>query len=77
MHPLISDLSGKTTEELLKTINDMYKKMAFANRMGNAAMKQQLQMVMANYQQEYQKRIAVEVKAAEDNPIFKDSLDIG
>ena len=45
MHPLISDLSGKTTEELLKTINDMYKKMAFANRMGNAAMKQQLQKI--------------------------------
>lgn len=76
-HPLIGDLSGKTTDELLQTINGLYKKMRFANKMGNGAMIQQMRSVIDTYQEEYQKRVREEVKAAEENPIFKDSLDIG
>ena len=77
MHPLMTDLSGKTLDELLKTINETYKKISFAGRMGNAAMLNQLRMVADTYQEEINKRYRAEANAAKENPIFKDSLDIG
>jgi fructose/tagatose bisphosphate aldolase len=77
MHPLVNDLSGKNTEDILKTMNDLYKKINFASRTGNAAMLGQLKNILETYKQEYEKRRMAEVKAAEQNPLFKDSLDIG
>jgi len=77
MHPLIGDLSGKTTNELLETINKLHVRAGGARRMGNGAMLTQVMNIMQNYQEEYDKRRMAEVKAAEENPIFKDSLDIG
>jgi hypothetical protein len=77
MNPLVGDLSGKNTEDILKTMNDLYKKMNFASRTGNAAMLGQLKNILEVYKMEYEKRRQAEVKAAEENPIFKDSLDIG
>jgi hypothetical protein len=73
----MTDLSGKTLDELLKTINETYKKISFAGRMGNAAMLNQLRMVADTYQEEINKRYRAEANAAKENPIFKDSLDIG
>lgn len=77
MHPLVGDLSGKTTDELLETINTLHTRMAFARRSGNGSMISQITNVMQSYQEEFEKRRMAEVKAAEENPIFKDSLDIG
>jgi DNA invertase Pin-like site-specific DNA recombinase len=77
MHPLMVDLSGKTLDELLKIINETYKKISFAGRMGNTAMLNQLRMVADTYQEEINKRYRAEANAAKENPIFKDSLDIG
>ena len=77
MHPLIGDLSGKTVDELLETINKLHVRMGFARRTGNGAMITQIMNVINTYQMEYDKRRMAEVKAAEENPIFKDSLDIG
>jgi len=77
MHPLMTDLTGKTLDELLKTINETYKKMSFAGKMGNTAMLNQLRMVADTYQEEINKRYRAEANAAKENPIFKDSLDIG
>ena len=71
------DLSGKTLDELLKIINETYKKISFAGRMGNTAMLNQLRMVADTYQEEINKRYRAEANAAKENPIFKDSLDIG
>lgn len=77
MHPLIGDLSDKTMDELLETINKLHIRAGNARRTGNGAMLTQVMSVMQNYQEEYDKRRMAEVKAAEQNPIFKDSLDIG
>jgi DNA invertase Pin-like site-specific DNA recombinase len=77
MHPLMTDLTGKTLDELLKTINETYKKISFAGKMGNTAMLNQLRMVADTYQEEINKRYRAEANAAKENPIFKDSLDIG
>ena len=77
MHPLMSDLSGKTLDELLEIVNGLHKKMAWLARMGNNAMIQQMRNVVDSYQEEINKRYRAEADAAKKNPIFKDSLDVG
>jgi len=77
MHPLVGNLADKSTNELLETINKLHVRAASARRMNNSAMLTQVMSMMQNYQEEYEKRRMAEVKAAEENPIFKDSLDIG
>ena len=77
MHPLVGDLTNKTVDELLDTINTLHVRAGFARRTGNSAMLSQIMTVIQTYQAEYEKRRQAEVKAAEQNPIFKDSLDIG
>jgi hypothetical protein len=77
MHPMIGDLSDKSLDDLLKTTNDLHKKMAWAARMGHNHMIQQMRSVLDTYQEEINKRYRAEAQAAKENPIFKDSLDIG
>jgi hypothetical protein len=76
-NPMIKDLSDKSLDDLLKTSNDLHKKIAFAGRMGNANMINQLRNTLNIFQQEINKRYQQEAQAAKENPIFKDSLDIG
>ena len=73
----MSNLNDKTLDELLKSINETYKKISFAGRMGNSAMLNQLRLVADTYQEEINKRYRAESNSAKENPIFKDSLDIG
>lgn len=77
MNPFIEDLSKKNLDDLLKTINDLYKKISWLSRMGNTAMIKQLHGVVAMYQEEINKRYRDEVDSAKKNPIMKNSLDIG
>ena len=58
MHPLIGDISSHSLEELGDKIADLNKKMAFAGRINNPAMIQQLQMILASYRNEYMKKQA-------------------
>jgi hypothetical protein len=55
-HPLIGDLSSKTTEELEETINRLNKNLAFVGRMQNQAMFNQLLMTINTYREEYRRR---------------------
>ena len=73
----MSDLSGKTLDELLKTVNGLHKKMNWLAKMNNGIMIQQLRNIVDTYQEEINKRYRQEAQAAKENPIFKDSLDIG
>ncbi|NDB57509.1 hypothetical protein EB001_03590 [bacterium] len=77
MHPLMGDLSGKTLDELLETVNGLHKKMTWLGRMGNNVMIQQIRNVVDTYQEEINKRYRAEAEATKKNPIFKDSLDVG
>lgn len=77
MHPLIGDLSALTVDEVLQKLDVLHKRLSFAKNTGNSAMMNQIINVIQDYQTEYDKRRMAEVKAAEQNPIFKDSLDIG
>jgi len=55
-HPLIGDLSSKTTEELEETIARLNKNLTFAGRMNNQAMFNQLIMTINTYREEYRRR---------------------
>lgn len=55
-HPFITDLSGKTVDELLDTINNLNKQLQFVYRMGKQDMVNQISMAIASYKDEYSKR---------------------
>jgi hypothetical protein len=76
MHPLLGSLRELSDAELQEKMDSLYKKMGTARRIGNAAMLNQLMMMIQDHQEEYNRRRAEDVKAAQKNPIFKDSLDI-
>jgi len=77
MNPLVEDLTKKSLDDLLKTVNDLHKKMAWLARMGNAPVLNQMRGVVAMYQDEINKRYRAEAEAAKQNPIMKNSLDVG
>ena len=77
MNPLVEDLTKKSLDDLLKTVNDLHKKMAWLARMGNAPVLNQMRGVVAMYQDEINKRYRAEADAAKQNPIMKNSLDVG
>ena len=56
-HPFINDLSDKTSEEILKTLSDLYTKLNFAHRMHNQVLVNQIQMVIESYTAENSKRM--------------------
>ena len=77
MNPLVEDLTQKSLDDLLKVTNDLHKKLGFMARMGNANMVNQMRNMLYMYQEEINKRYQMEAQAAKENPIFKDSLDVG
>lgn len=56
-HPFITDLTGKSVDELQNTINDLNKKLNFVYRTQNGPMIQQMNMVLESYKAEYNKRV--------------------
>jgi hypothetical protein len=77
MNPFVEDLTQKSLDDLLKTVNDLHKKAAWLGKMGNGAMVNQIRGVIFLYQEEINKRYRDEANAAKQNPIMKNSLDIG
>ena len=56
MHPLVSDLSGLTNEELHKKYNDLMKKYNQAFKFGPTSIIPQMQMILENYKFEMDNR---------------------
>lgn len=56
MHPLISDLSKLSDEELFNKNSDLQSKLAFAYRIGNPDMVGQLQLFLYDYREEVGRR---------------------
>ena len=77
MHPLVSDLSKLTDEELHKKRGELAKRLSFAFRSGHTTMFHQIQLLTQDYQAEIDRR---NQKMLEDiqknNPNFKDLIDI-
>lgn len=75
-HPFIGSLADKSSEDLLKTINDLYGKQGVAYRMGKVDIAQQIGMMLNSYRAEYQKRIAAENQKHLER-LAKDKIKIG
>jgi hypothetical protein len=77
MHPLVSDLSGLSTEELHKKYNELMQKYNQAHRFGPVSVIPQMQMILENYRYEMDTRnrkIMEEMEAKSDK--FKGIIDI-
>lgn len=57
-HPFIGSLKDKTMEELTDTISKINKQLSFVMRMGRHDVAKQMQMALATYRGEIQRRQA-------------------
>ena len=77
MHPLVTDLSGLSNEDLHKKYNDLMSKMNQAYRSGPTSIIPQMQMILENYRYEMDNRTRKtleEMEAKGDK--FKGIIDI-
>ena len=77
MHPLVSDLSGLSNEELHKKYNELMSKYNQAFRFGPTSVIPQMQMILENYKFEMDTRnrkLMEEMEAKSDK--FKGIIDI-
>lgn len=77
MHPLVSDLSGLSNEDLHKKYNELMSKMNQAYRSGPTSIIPQMQMILENYRYEMDNRnrkTLEEMEAKSDK--FKGIIDI-
>ena len=74
-HPLIGDLSELSIEQLQGKISELNKRISFAYRNGNTPMLQQLQLVLASYNTEYQRKMEKLMPKGGDDK-YGDKIDI-
>lgn len=77
MHPLVSDLSGLSNEELHKKYNELTAKLNQAYRIGPSSVIPQMMMIIENYRTEMDTRnrkIMEEMESKADK--FKGLIDI-
>lgn len=77
MHPLAPDLTGLTDDDLHKKRGELQNRLMFAHRMGHGDMVGQIQMLIADYDLEIQRRNQkMLADLQKNNPNFKDKIDI-
>lgn len=77
MHPLVSDLSGLTNEELHKKYNELLAKYNQAFRTGPVGVIPQMQMILENYRSEIDNRNRKTLEEMEQkSDKFKGIIDI-
>ena len=57
LYPFMPNLKEKSTDEVVKEMNDLYVKLRIAGGMNNQALIQQLRTVISEYQNEYTLRL--------------------
>lgn len=57
LYPFMPNLKEKSTDEVVKEMNDLYVKLRIAGGMNNQALIQQLRTVINEYQNEYTLRL--------------------
>lgn len=74
-HPMIGDLSELSLEDLSAKINELYKKLAIAQRGGNGYLANQVRMALESYQTQYQKKLQ-ESYRSDPGQDFSDRINI-
>lgn len=75
-HPLIGDVSQLSLEELNNKVTDLYKKLAIAQRSGNAYLCNQIRMALETYNNQYQAKLRESYRTNNDTPNFDDKIQI-
>ena len=76
-HPLVTDLSGLSDDELSNKMSELSSKMNTAYRLGSGSAAMQMQMIMSHYQEESQRRSAKKLEDMEKSSSnFKNIIDI-
>jgi hypothetical protein len=75
-HPLIGDTSSLSQEDLLTKISDLNKKLAIAQRSGNAHLCNQVRMALETFQTAYQQRLRDSQKNDPNAPNFDSIINI-
>ena len=55
-HPLIPNLDDLTLDQLQEKVTELNRKLAIATRMGNAQLRQQVQMALESYQNKFREK---------------------
>lgn len=76
-HPLISNIDHLTIDELQVSINDLTKKLIFAQKIGNGSLANQLRMALETYNNKYQEKIQAMYKGKNNSDTdYSDRIDI-
>jgi hypothetical protein len=76
-HPLISDISHLTLEELGAKVSELQKKLNIAQRTGNGYLTNQVRMALETYYNRYQYMLQENYKKSNDATIdFDSKIDI-
>ena len=73
-HPLVSNLSSLTIDELGNQISELHKKLGIAQRMGNGWLCDQLRMALENYQNQLRVKTDETLRKGGDN--YNEIIDI-
>ena len=76
-HPLIANIDHLTIDELQSKVNELTKKLSYAQRINNAYLVSQIRMALETYQNKFRERQNEQWTAAQKNgPDYSDRIDI-
>lgn len=76
-HPLITNIDSFSVEQLQAKISELNKKLAFAHRMGNGHLTNQIRMALETFNNKYQEKLRAMYEAEKkQGPDFSDKIDI-
>lgn len=76
-HPLIANIDHLTIDELQSKVNELTKKLSYAQRINNAYLVSQIRMALETYQNKFRERQNEQWAAAQKNgPDYSDRIDI-
>lgn len=76
-HPLIPNIDHLSADELQIKITDLTRKLNISHRMGNAHLRQQIEMALETYRNKFrEKHQAAYDAASRQGPDFSDRIDI-
>jgi len=76
-HPLINNIDHLTLEELQTRINELTKKLMYAQRSGNANLRMQVQMALDTFNNKYrEKQQAIYDEKMKKSPDWSGKIDI-
>lgn len=75
-HPLIGSIDHLDIDEISAKVNELYSKLAIAQRTGNGHIANQIRMALETYQNKYQERLKESYSKQTKDINFNDKINI-